>query len=30
MHNDTVARREKEYADRLNEGPAAGDIELFT
>jgi len=30
MHNDTVARREKEYADRLNEGPVAGDIELFT
>ena len=30
MHNDTVARREKDYADRLNEGPVAGDIELFT
>jgi chemotaxis protein CheD len=30
MHNDTVARREKEYADRLNEGPVVGDIELFT
>ena len=30
MHNDTVARREKEYADRLNEGPVAGDIELFS
>jgi chemotaxis protein CheD len=30
MHNDTVAKREKEYADRLNEGPVSGDIELFT
>jgi chemotaxis protein CheD len=30
MHNDTVARREKEYAERLNEGPVAGEIELFT
>jgi len=30
MHNDTVIRREKEYADRLNEGPVSGDIELFT
>ena len=30
MHNDTVAKREKEYAERLNEGPVAGDIELFT
>jgi chemotaxis protein CheD len=30
MHNDTVMRREKEYAERLNEGPVSGDIELFT
>ena len=30
MHNDTVARREREYAERLNEGPVSGDIELFT
>lgn len=30
MHNDTVAKREKEYADRLNEGPVAGEIELFS
>jgi chemotaxis protein CheD len=30
LHNDTVMKREKEYAERLNEGPVAGDIELFT
>ena len=30
MHNDTVMRREKEYAERLSEAPVAGDIELFT
>lgn len=30
MHNDTVMRREKEYAARLTEAPVAGDIELFT
>lgn len=30
MHNDTVMRREQEYADRLTEAPVAGDIELFT
>jgi chemotaxis protein CheD len=30
MHNDTVAKREREYAERLNEGPVAGEIELFT
>jgi len=30
LHNDTVIRREKEYAERLNEGPVSGDIELFT
>lgn len=30
MHNDTVMRREKEYADRLSEAPVAGEIELFT
>jgi len=29
MHNDTLARREKEYADRLTEAPVAGEIELF-
>ncbi|HZV54223.1 MAG TPA: chemoreceptor glutamine deamidase CheD [Rhodocyclaceae bacterium] len=30
QHNDTLARREKEYAARLTEGPVVGDIELFT
>lgn len=30
MHNDTLMRREKEYAARLTEAPVAGDIELFT
>ena len=30
MHNDTVMRREKEYAARLSEAPVAGEIELFT
>jgi len=30
MHNDTLARREKEYAERLTEAPVAGEIELFT
>jgi len=29
MHNDTLARREKEYAARLVEAPMTGDIELF-
>lgn len=29
MHNDTLIRREKEYAARLAEAPVAGDIELF-
>ncbi|MEW6164171.1 MAG: chemoreceptor glutamine deamidase CheD [Pseudomonadota bacterium] len=29
MHNDTLIRREKEYAARLNEAPVAGEIELF-
>lgn len=29
MHNDTVMRREREYADRLSEAPVAGEIELF-
>lgn len=29
MHNDTLIRREKEYAERLTEAPVAGDIELF-
>jgi chemotaxis protein CheD len=30
MHNDTLMRREKEYAERLTEAPVAGEIELFT
>ncbi|RTL57830.1 MAG: chemoreceptor glutamine deamidase CheD [Rhodocyclaceae bacterium] len=30
LHNDTVTRREKEYANRLSEVPVVGDIELFT
>lgn len=29
MHNDTLVRREKEYAARLSEGPVVGDVELF-
>jgi chemotaxis protein CheD len=29
MHNDTLVRREKEYAARLTEEPVAGDVELF-
>lgn len=29
LHNDTLIRREKEYAARLNESPVAGEIELF-
>jgi chemotaxis protein CheD len=29
MHNDTLVRREKEYAARLTEAPVAGEIELF-
>ncbi len=29
MHNDTLARREREYAERLVEAPPAGDVELF-
>ena len=29
MHNDTLVRREKEYAARLTEGPVEGEIELF-
>lgn len=29
VHNDTLARREKEYAARLTEAPVAGDVELF-
>jgi chemotaxis protein CheD len=29
MHNDTLLRREKEYAARLIEAPVSGDIELF-
>jgi chemotaxis protein CheD len=30
QHNETLARREREYADRLTETPQSGDIELFT
>ena len=30
QHNETLARREREYAARLTEAPVAGDIELFT
>lgn len=29
MHNDTLIRREKEYAARLTEAPVSGEIELF-
>jgi chemotaxis protein CheD len=29
MHNDTLIRRETEYAARLTEAPVAGEIELF-
>lgn len=29
MHNDTLMRRETEYAARLTEAPVSGDIELF-
>lgn len=29
MHNDTLIRRETEYAARLSETPVSGDIELF-
>jgi chemotaxis protein CheD len=29
VHNDTLARREKEYAARLVEAPVSGDVELF-
>lgn len=29
MHNDTLLRRESEYAARLTEAPVSGDIELF-
>ncbi len=30
LPNDTLARREKEYAARLREAPQGGEIELFT
>jgi len=30
LHNDTLMRREKEYAARLTEAPMAGEVELFT
>ncbi len=29
MHNDTLIRREREYAARLTETPVAGEVELF-
>jgi chemotaxis protein CheD len=29
LHNDTVVKREREYAARLSEVPVAGEIELF-
>ena len=29
LHNETVARRESEYAARLSEAPVGGDVELF-
>lgn len=29
LHNDTLLRREREYAARLSEKPVAGEIELF-
>lgn len=29
LHNDTLLRRESEYAARLSEAPVSGDIELF-
>lgn len=29
LHNDTLIRREKEYAARLTEAPLSGEIELF-
>ncbi len=29
LHNDTLIRRETEYAARLTEAPVSGDIELF-
>lgn len=29
MHNDTLAKREREYAARLTETPIAGEVELF-
>ncbi len=29
LHNDTVVRREAEYAARLADAPVAGDVELF-
>lgn len=29
VHNDTLERREKEYAARLVEAPVSGDVELF-
>jgi len=29
VHNDTIVRREQEYASRLNQSSLAGDVELF-
>lgn len=28
MHTDTVVKRGREYAERVNQGPVAGEIEL--
>ncbi len=30
LHNDTLVRREREYASRLVDAPMTGDVELFT
>ena len=29
LHNDTLLRRESEYAARLTQAPISGDVELF-
>jgi chemotaxis protein CheD len=30
LHNDTIAQRERDYGQRLNEKPVVGDVELFS
>ncbi len=30
LHNDTIATRERDYRQRINETPVEGDVELFT